>query len=46
MTGNEKVLLGAIEALDKIALVYCLSRNGNTLTIKLSLDSVDLEAGR
>jgi len=46
MTGNEKALLKVAEALDKITLVYCLSRNGNTLSIKLSLDNVDVEAGR
>ena len=44
---HDKALLEVVQALDKITLVYGLSRkeNGN-LSIKLSLNNVDVEVER
>lgn len=38
---NEKALLKVVEALDRVALVYGLSKKGTKLSIKLNLDNVD-----
>lgn len=48
MTGtHDKALLEVVQALDKITLVYSLSKKENgKLSIELSLDNVDVEAGR
>ena len=44
---HDKALLEVVQALDKVALVYGLSRKENgKLSIELSLDSVDVEAER
>jgi len=40
---NEKALLKVVEVLDKVALVYGLSREENgKLSIELNLDNVDV----
>ena len=47
MTGTYKqVLAEVIEALDKVTLVYVLSRKGTKLSIELNLDNVDVEGER
>ncbi|MBA7490758.1 hypothetical protein ES702_01301 [subsurface metagenome] len=44
---HDKALLEVVRALDKITLVYGLSRKENgSLSIELSLDNVNMEAER
>jgi len=44
---NEKALLKVVEALDKVALVYGLSRKENgKLGIALNLNNVDVKVGK
>lgn len=44
MSKNEQALIKVVEALDKISLVYGLSKRGNILNIELSLDNVEARA--
>jgi len=47
MTGTYKQALAeVIKALDKVTLVYVLSKKGTKLSIELNLDNVDVETGR